>query len=97
MIYDSVYNIDDNCGFNPYFDSSLKREVKGVTFDKNGELFYVEKIDANSYCDMHSLLSNGANVISVVTTVDGNGCEGAYKITDLDEIYINDSQKVLKR
>ena len=93
----SCIDFDTLIGFNPYFDSSLKREVKGVTFDKNGELFYVEKIDANSYCDMHSLLSNGANVISVVTTVDGNGCEGAYKITDLDEIYINDSQKVLKR
>ena len=73
----------------------------GVTFEKNGQLLYIKKIDEHSYMDMHSLLCNGAKVVSVITSLNGSDYEGVYDITDIDKIYINQSdngyQKVLKK
>lgn len=97
-IYTNIYDVYNKCnGLEPYYENEIKREVKGVTINYENNLEYFEIDSDGSYGEMHSLLSKGGNVVSIVTSVDGNNYEGAYAISDVDLIYVNENKKVLKR
>lgn len=98
QIYSNIYDVYNDCnGLKPYYAADCKRVVKGVTFDHEGQLEYYEIDSEGSYDEMHSLLSDGGKVVSIVTSTDGNNYEGAYNISDVDMIYVNENTKVLKK
>lgn len=97
-IYTNVYDVHNKSnGLEPYYDCNLKRETKGVTIEIDGQLKYFTIDSDNSYNEMHSLLKKGGCVVSIVTSIDGKNCEGAYDISDVDLIYQTTNSKVLKK
>lgn len=93
-IYDVYYNYN---GLEPYYNNSSKRIVKGITIEYNGKLEYYNIENDNSYNQMHSLLNDGGKVVSIVTSIDGDNYEGAYNISDVDLIYVNEKHKNLNK
>ena len=97
-IYSNIYDVyNKSNGLEPYYESNDKRVVKGVTFNYENTLEYFDIDSDSSYEEMHSLLSKGGSVVSIVTSIDGKNYEGAYDISDVDLIYVNDNKKVLKK
>ena len=102
IIYDDIYDANNSENkLSPYFEGSMERTVMGVAFEDNGQLIYCDKHDDNVKQKMHDLIKKGAKPVVVMTSVDGNGYEGAYIISDVKNVNVNqmsnDFQKTLKK
>ena len=74
-IYDNVYDAMNNTnGLNPYFDSSMNRNITGLFIKFNDEYVYTENQN-----NVDEYISNGGVIKSVVV---GN-YEGAYNFNDV--------------
>lgn len=100
LIFDSTIIIRDNASICPnfygsyfgnnssvqYCDSSIERIVLGVCFDYNEMPVYCDRNYADIKERIYNLLKNGAKLISIATSIDGERFEGMLKMSDVKEI-----------
>ena len=80
-IYDNVYDaMNRTNGYNPYFENSKEREVKGVFVELNNSYSYYENQE-----DIDAALSDGGIVRSYVVG-NSDGYEGAYNSLDVKSL-----------
>ena len=80
-IYDNVYDaMNRTNGYNPYFENSKEREVKGVFVELNDSYSYYENQE-----DIDAALSDGGIVRSYVVG-NSDGYEGAYNSLDVKSL-----------
>ena len=95
-IYDDVYDSSyENNELNPYFDGDMERTVFCIAFEYEGNLVYCDMHDADAQAKVDFLKQNGAKIMSVMTSVDGVGYEGAYNIKSVSKVLVNDNAKQL--
>lgn len=95
-IYDNVYDSSyENNELNPYFDGDMERTVFSIAFEYEGKLVYCDIHDADAQEKVDFLKQNGAKVMSVITSIDGEGYEGAYNIKSISKVLVNDNNKQL--
>ena len=91
-VYDSSY--EDN-ELNPYFDSDIERTVLCIAFEYDGKLVYCDIHDTDAQAKVDFLKQNGAKVMSIITSIDGENYEGAYNIKSISKVLVNDNNKQL--
>lgn len=87
VLYSSIFDLYSNENPSvPVYDSSTERTVLGVCFDMHGNIVYCDRNYNDIKERIYNSVINGNELISIVTSIDGENFEGAYKISDLKEI-----------
>lgn len=95
-IYDDVYDSSyENNELDPYFSGDIERIVLCIAFEHEGQLVYCDIHDDNAQEKIDYLKSNGAKVMSVITSVDGENYEGAYNINSVSKVLVKENNKQL--
>lgn len=95
-IYDDVYDSSyENNELDPYFSGDIERTVLCIAFEHEGQLVYCDIHDDNAQEKIDYLKSNGAKVMSVITSVDGENYEGAYNINSVSKVLVKENNKQL--
>lgn len=82
--YDASYNTNM---YNPYFDGSYDREVQGIVYELNGNIYTVYENDVNSMQIQKELENAGATALAVLVTrsdlVSTGEYEGYYNVNSV--------------
>lgn len=78
-VYGNIYNaIDRVDGLDAYYSCDIDRFVDYIALDYNNEIIYSNSVDEINYYK-----DNGADVVSVCTSINGNDLEGFYNSDDV--------------
>ena len=82
--YDASYNTNM---YNPYYDGSYDREVQGIVYELNGNIYTVYEDDTNSMQIQQELENAGATAVAVLVTrsdlVSTGEYEGYYNVNSV--------------
>lgn len=91
--YDAVNNINE---LNPLFDGSYKRDIDGIVYNLNGDIYTIYSNDVNAYEKAQELINRGAKEEALlVTRSDLRG--NSYYDNQYEGYYDIDNVKVLTR
>lgn len=90
-IYTNSYDATDKVNnYTPYFDGSYDREVMGVTYELDGNLYTIYKNEINANEKVNELISKGAKQTAVLVVrsdlVNTGEYEGYYNVSSLKRV-----------
>ena len=90
-IYTNSYDATDKVNeYTPYFDNSYAREVAGVTYELEGNLYTIYKNDVNASDKINELISRGAKQTAALVVckelVNTGDYEGYYNVNSLTRV-----------
>ena len=93
IYYSSRDAVNNKNKLNPLFDGSYERNIDGIVYNLNGEIYTIYSTDANSYEKAQDLIDRGATQEAVLVTrsdlrenhLYDNQYEGYY---DIDEVKV---------
>ena len=90
-IYTNSYDATDKANeYTPYFDNSYAREVVGVTYELEGNLYTIYKNDVNASDKINELISRGAKQTAALVVckelVNTGDYEGYYNVNSLTRV-----------
>lgn len=90
-IYTNSYDATDKVNnYTPYFDGSYDREVMGVTYELDGNLYIIYKNEINANEKVNELISKGAKQTAVLVVrsdlVNTGEYEGYYNVSSLKRV-----------
>lgn len=90
-VYTNSYDATDKINeYTPYYDNSYDREVMGVTYEFDGNLYTIYKDDANANDKINELVCRGAKQTAVLVVrndlVNTGDYEGYYNIDSVTRV-----------